>query len=242
MHASATGGHFGQKKMVAKFQERFHSPALRSDVERWVVQCDVCATRRGPAQRWRGKLQQYRVGAPSERIAIDITDPLPTTETGNRYILVLSDYFTRWVEAYPIENMEATTVADTLVREFVFRFGVPRRLHSDEEAKIESRVFQGMCRLLGIEKTRTTPFHDQSDGLVVRLNRTLGNIISSSQQHDWDEVLLMAMMAHRSSRQESTDQTLYLMLFGREIDMHVDVVYERLAPEEPPEDTTAYEE
>ena len=69
-------------------------------MKRWVVQCDVCAIRKGPAQRWLGKHQQYRVGASFERIAIDITGPLPMTETGNRYILVVSNYFTRWVTAY----------------------------------------------------------------------------------------------------------------------------------------------
>ena len=64
---------------------------------------------------------------------------------------------------YPIESMEATTVAETLVCEFVCRFGLPRQLHPDQETNFESRVFQGMCRLLGIEKTRTTSFHPQWD-------------------------------------------------------------------------------
>ena len=89
--------------------------------------------------------------APFERIAIDITGPLPTTDTEIRYILVVSDYNTRWVEAYAIENLEAAMLAETLIREFVCRFGVPRQLHSDQGRNFVYRVIEGMCRLHGIE-------------------------------------------------------------------------------------------
>ena len=64
-------------------------------------------------------MAKYNVGSPMERIAIDVLGPLPITETGNKYILIVADYFTKWVEAYPMPNQEATTVAELLVREFV---------------------------------------------------------------------------------------------------------------------------
>ena len=70
-------------------------------------------------------MAKYNVGSPMERIAIDVLGPLPITETGNKYILIVADYFTKWVEAYPMPNQEATTVAELLVREFICRFGVP---------------------------------------------------------------------------------------------------------------------
>ena len=97
------------------------------------------------------------VGAPMERVALDVVGPLPVTDRGNKYILVVGDYLSKWTEAYPIPDQTATTVADKFVKEFVSRYGVPEVLHSDQGRNFESQVFQEMCRLLGIEKTRTTP-------------------------------------------------------------------------------------
>ena len=67
-----------------------------------------------------------------ERIAIDVLGPLPITETGNKYILIVADYFMKCVEAYPMPNQEATTVAELLLKQFICRFGVPLLIHSDQ--------------------------------------------------------------------------------------------------------------
>ncbi len=99
-----------------------------------------------------------------ERIALDILGELPMTENGNKYILVISDYFTKWTESFPMQNMEARTCARILVEEVVSRFGVPYRIHSDQGRQFEGNVFREMCLLLQVEKTRTTPYHPQSDG------------------------------------------------------------------------------
>ena len=63
-------------------------------------------------------------------------------------------------------NMEAQTVTKIIVEEVIARFGVPAVIHSDQGSQYESRLFQGMCQLLGIQKTHTSPYHPQSDGMV----------------------------------------------------------------------------
>ena len=88
---------------------------------------------------------------------MDILGPLPETERGNKYILVIGDYFTKWKEAYPMRNMEATTVANILVREFISRFGVPKYLHTDQGRNFETGLIKEICSLLDIKKTRTSP-------------------------------------------------------------------------------------
>jgi transposase InsO family protein len=97
-------------------------------------------------------------GVPMQRIATDILGELPETENGNKYILVVSDYFTKWTEAFAMANMEAGTVARIMVEEVVTRFGVPHVIHSDQGRQYESRLFQEMCQMLGTTKTRTTPY------------------------------------------------------------------------------------
>ena len=99
-------------------------------------------------------MQIVRSGYPMEKIAIDIFGELPLTEKGNEYIVVISDYFTKWTEALPMPNMGACTVAKILVEEVLCRFGIPQTIHSDQGRQFESNLFQEMCKLLGIEKKK----------------------------------------------------------------------------------------
>ena len=167
------------KKTLSRIRERFYWPGLKNDVQRWCKACDVCASRKGPHTHARSPLQHYTVGAPLERVALDVLGPLPITDDGNRYILVVAGYFTKWTESYAMANQEVVTVARILVDEFVARLGVPTQLHSDQGRNFESQVFQEMCELLGIDKTRTTPLRPQSDGKVERFNRTLEQMLSA---------------------------------------------------------------
>ena len=101
------------------------------------------------------------MGYPLQLVAVDILGPLPVMSGGNSYILVAEDYFTRWLEAWPIPNQEIKTVAQKLLNEMLFRFSLP-----DQGRQFESRVMEELCKLLQIEKSQTTPYHPQGDGLV----------------------------------------------------------------------------
>lgn len=113
---------------------------------------------------------------------------------------MVQDYFSKRVEAYPIPNEQATAVAEKIASEWVCRYGAPQCLHSDQAANFESAVFQGMCRVLGIKNTRTTPFRPQSDGQVERFNATLQKVLASTAERchwDWDFMVPYAVMAYR---------------------------------------------
>lgn len=77
-------------------------------------------------------MAQYNVGAPIERLAADLLGPLPISDLGNKYLLIVADYFTKWTEVFPIQNQEANTVAEKIVKEVVSRFRVPLSIHSDQ--------------------------------------------------------------------------------------------------------------
>ena len=89
---------------------------------------------------------------------LDVCDPTPD---GYRYILVIADYFSKWTEAFPIKNKCADTVADILV-EIILRFGMPLVIHSNPGREL--------CSLLGCTKTRTAPYHPESDGMIEHFN------------------------------------------------------------------------
>eukprot|EP00731_Ephydatia_muelleri_P033154 Em0025g110a len=227
-HDSPSGSHLGMTKTLEKIRSRFYWPGQRKDVEDWCKGCEMCASRKSPSTKRRAPLQSDLTGCPLQRVAMDILGPLPLTDRGNKYVLVVGDYFTKWVEAYAMPNMEAGTVAELFVSRFVCQFGVPDVLHTDQGRNFESALLKEVCQLLGVVKTRTTPYHPQSDGLVERFNRTLLNLLSmaaSENERDWDLHIPMVMMAYRTSVQESTGCTPFYLMFGLEGRLPADVMF-----------------
>jgi len=236
LHGSRIGGHMGIGSLIAKVRRRFYWPGYKEDIIRWTKWCDVCQ-RRTDAGRQRAALQSIPVGMPMERMAVDILGPLQVTERGNRFIVVIADYFTKWTEAFALPNHKAATVADCLVTEVITRFGAPHQLHSDQGADFESKLFQEVCKLLGINKTRTCSYRPQSDGLVERFNRTLQDMLSklvNDYKDDWDDILPYVMCAYRATPQQSTGISPNMLMLGREAILPVDLVYGYTIPDKRP--------
>ena len=226
LHTMETAGHLGINKTLERVKDRFYWPGCTKDVKDWCRACDLCASRERPTRTPRAPLRTYNVGAPLERVALDILGPLPDSDRCNKCSLIIGDYFSKWTEAYAIPNQEATTAARVLVGEFMARFGIPRQIHSDQGRNFESKVFQEMCKSLGMDKTRTTPLHPQSDGMVERFNRTIEEMLSkfvAENQRDWDSHLPILMMAYHSAVHETTSFTPCELMFGRQIDLPIDL-------------------
>ncbi|KAF8566485.1 hypothetical protein P879_03694, partial [Paragonimus westermani] len=150
----------------------------------------------------RAPLEPVVAEHPGQRVGVGIMGPLPVTNRENRYILVPVDYFTKWSEAVFIEQQDACTVAAAIIIEWIVRYGTPIMPHSDQGAAFESQLLRATCHLLGIKKTRTTPYHPQGNGLAERTNRTTKALVQSfperHQADRWDELLPRCMLAYRS--------------------------------------------
>ncbi|CAI5677314.1 unnamed protein product [Oreochromis niloticus] len=234
MHDGPVGGHFGAERTLARLKNRYYWYNMKDDVTLWCRTCTSCAERARPLKTPQAAMGTVRVGAPMERIAVDLMGPLNETERHNQFTLVVQDYFSKWVEAYPVPNEQAPTVAEKVVAEWVCRYGAPQSLHSDQGTNFESAVFQGMCELFGIKKTHTTPFHPQSDGQVERFNATLQKALASTAERcHWDIMIPYAVMAYRATKHSSTGLTPNMMLLGREITEPIDLVAGLPADETP---------
>ena len=227
LHGTRVGGHLGRDRTLEHVRQHFYWMGMSQDIKHWCAWCETCArTKAGKLPR-RNRLEQRPVGMPLERMALDIMGPLPRTEEGNQYILVVADYFTKWVEAFAIPDQTAMTVADVLVREVICRYGTPYQLHSDQGSDFESRLFQQVCALLEIDKTRTTPYMPRSDGMVERFNRTVQKMLAgyvNDHKTDWDDHLPYMTMAYRATPHESTGCTPNLLMFGREVTAPVQIM------------------
>ena len=107
---------------------------------------------------------------------MDIVGPLPHSRSGNRYILVVCDYATRYPEAMPLRNIDAEHVAEELVKMFS-RVGIPNEILTDQGSNFMSQLLAELYRLLHIQPIRTSPYHPQTDGLVERFNQTLKSML-----------------------------------------------------------------
>ena len=144
------------------------------------------------------------VGHRWERVAIDMS---VTTARGNRYVLVMVDCFSRWTEACSLPDKTAHSVADAFFNQVVCRFGMPIVIQSDQGREFENKILQELCILCGSHKTRTTPYHPESDGMVERFNRTLFMMLAmfaGKNREDWDDLLPAVMMAKSNFIRQQT--------------------------------------
>ena len=237
IHAGVVGGHLGEEKTLGKLKERFYWPGHWTDVREFCRTCSTCASRKTPSPKKRGPLTPVKAGYPLQLVAVDLLGPLPLTENGNSYVLVATDYFTRWTEAYPLPNQEAITVAKKLTQEFFFRFSVPEQLHSDQGRQFESQLIAEICSLLKIKKTRTTSYHPQGDGLVERFNRTLLDMLATTvKDHEgsWEDHIRAVCMAYNTSIQQTTGYSPFFLMYGRQARIPVDLMYNPDSPDELP--------
>ena len=159
LHDSPTAGHLGVGKVLEKVRRRFYWVGQRRDVQGWCDSCNLCGSTKSPPKHRHAPLQADVSTTPMQRVAMDILGPLPLTPRSNKYVLVIGDYFTKWTEAFAIPDMETVTVARVFVNEFVSRFGAPTHLHTDQGRSFESSLIKELCQLMGIVKTRTSPYH-----------------------------------------------------------------------------------
>jgi len=131
------------------------------------------------------------------------------------------------VEAFPVGNVRAKTVAEVFVREIISRHGVPSEIHTDQGRNFESKLFLELAELLGMKKTRTTALHPQSDGQVERQHQTIINYLAkfiAENQKDWDQWIPMFLLAYRSSKHETTGVTPAELYLGRDLQLPLDLL------------------
>jgi hypothetical protein len=228
VHNHKTGGHLGGQKNYSRVKQKFYWPGCKKDVLSWCRKCHTCALIKPGGERKRAPLTQLPVGVPLERIAADFMCDLRPTARGNKNILVISDYYTKWVEAYACPTQTAVEMADKLVTEFICRYGCPLQFHSDQGPCFKAKLMQEVCQSLDIEKTRTVSYRPQSDGHVERFNRTVQDMIRgyvNDWRDDWDLALPYCLMAYRSTRQDSTGCSPNLLMLGREVRTPLDMQF-----------------
>ena len=242
-HDSKMAGHPGISKTSQKIKQTCFWHKLDEDVNLYVRSCTECNTFKKPSKKAKAPLMSYHAGAPAERVHLDILGPFTPTKSGNRYILMLICQFTKWIEAYPLPDQTAESVARALIDNFISRFGCPLQIHTDQGANFTSCLFQAVCNILDIVKTRTTPYRPCSNGQIERYNRTLLGVMRchlKGKVSEWDTDLPILTAAIRALPNRNTHVTPNLMMLGREVHQPITLMFETQANETKGEEPHAY--
>ena len=213
-HDIPSAGHQGSDKTLDRLRHQAYWVNMARDVERYCQECVRCQQLKSTRPS-RAPLQSIPVGKPWEMVAADILE-VPISSRGNRYLLVVQDYFSKWVEAVPLPDQTAERIVKALVDIFS-RFGLPAIFHSDQGRNFESHLLRDTLAAFGVYKSRTSAYHPEGDGLVERFNRSLLQLLRVyvEKEAEWEKYLPLVLYAYRTTKQTSTGVSPFEILFGR---------------------------
>lgn len=161
---------------------------------------------------------------PFEKIFLDIVGPLITTDMGNTYILTIQCDLTKFSLGKALPNHTANTVAEAFVTSFVCIHGIPDTILTDQGTDFLSKTFTEVCKLLKINKIKTSGYHPQSNGSLERSHRTLAEYLRhyvDKGLNNWDQLLPYAFFVYNSTEHTATGYQPYALLYGKELDIPV---------------------
>ncbi|UYV70559.1 hypothetical protein LAZ67_7003536 [Cordylochernes scorpioides] len=219
-HNHMLNGHLGVARTTYRLKNKYYWPSMLKDVSEFVKTCHLCQSRKGSNHLPSGLLQPIPpANYPFERIGIDFVGPLPSTKRRRKWIIVLTDYYTKYAETKAVSEATVKEVSTFLIEHIILRHGAPRFLISDRGSQFTSNLMKEVMKMCKVKHCFTTSYHPQTNGLTERLNRTLINMISmyvNTDQKNWDEILPFITHAYNTTIQETTGYSPFFLLFGRE--------------------------
>ena len=188
------------------------------DVYQTVKKCSHCAREAGLLRKRKQHVSLFPAHEPLEFLAIDILGPLPKTPRGNQFILVVCDRFTKLVRTIPLRTITSLAVAQAFCYHWVFVYGMPKTLLSDNGTQFSSKFFQACCIELGIKQVFTTAYHPQCNGQVERFNRTIVSQLRAyvgEHQNDWDLYHGALTYSYNNQIHSSTGVTPFELVLSR---------------------------
>ena len=218
-------GHQGILRTLSLLRERFYWPGMQEEATQHVLKCSRCLRRKTPPQV--APLQPILVTQPLELVHMDYLSLEPSK--GNiENVLVITDHFTRYALAYPSKTQTAQATARILWDNFICHYGFPEKFISDQGRNFESDLIKELCKIAGVKKVHTTPYHPQGNGQCERFNSTLCNMLgtlSEEEKSDWKSYLGCMTHAYNCTKHASTTYSPYYLMFGRHPRLPIDVEF-----------------
>ena len=206
-HYTPVAGHPGVSKQYYTMRQTFYWPSMFHDIQQASINCHECAMERVKLRAHKSPMKLFPATEPLEFVAIDLLGPLLRSSTGHRFILVITDRFSKLVRAVPLKNIRGLTVARAFLENWILQYGAPLRLLSDNGTQFTAKLFQYMCERLGVSNLFTTTYHPQTNGQTERFNRTLlASLRAFVAEHpkSWDEYVGPLVYAYNTQVHSTT--------------------------------------
>ncbi|GFY22092.1 retrovirus-related Pol polyprotein from transposon 412 [Trichonephila clavipes] len=209
-HDLPLAGHLGKRKTYLKLRDACYFPYMRKYIFEYVSTCDWCQKIYYKNALSAGRLIAIVSNDPNEIVTSDLLGPYPASRPERyRFVLVITDNFTKWSELILLRKASAQAIANALFENYISRYGAPISLISDNGPQFISGVFEHLSPRLDIKHMKTVTYRPQAN-LTERVNRNLVQMIAcfvEENHENWDRFLHEFAFALRASMNETTNKT-----------------------------------
>jgi len=220
-------GHQGMFKTVKHVSNRVWWHGMIRDVKKYVSSCKLCQQMANDRKLKAGPLIPMPIGRPWSRVHMDFTAPMArATKRNNRVVLIIIDAFTKWMIVVPLPNATAETTCNAYMTHCVSTFGVSETLITDRGSSFKNRLMKDLQKMLGVTPHFSTVAHPQTDGQAenaVKTAKRMLNKLCMKRPDDWDLCCPMVMLSHNSSVHSTTKESPFMLNFGREMSLPIDL-------------------
>ena len=216
-HGSVLSGHDAMLKTYIRISDSYFWPGMKRHIEEHIRTCVQCQVRKSSHTKRVPLKPLPLLDQPNQRIHVDLFGPLKCSGKSNKYILCMTDAFTKYAEVCAIPNKEAATVADEIFKNWICRFGSPIQIHSDGGKEFVNKLSEEMFEIFHIKHTKTSPAHPQCNAQVEVFNKTVAKYLASfvdSTTLDWEQYIPALMFSYNTSYHSTIMTTPFELLFG----------------------------
>jgi hypothetical protein len=218
-HGGQFTGHDGIFKTKERILHCYYWPGMDKDINDFIKRCHKCQQRTKSTTPHTELQPLPQCSQPNQRIHADLFGPLKTSGSGKKYVLCITDAFTKYIELVALPDKEAQTVAEGLFNRWICRYGSPLQITTDGGKEFCAKLSEQLYQLMKIEHLTTSPYHPQCNSQAEIVNKTIAKYLSSFVDEttlDWELYLPPLMFSYNTSMHSTTKFTPYFLTYGQQ--------------------------
>ncbi|KAG9450285.1 hypothetical protein H6P81_010250 [Aristolochia fimbriata] len=219
-HGGICGAHQAGSKLHLQVKRlSYYWPTMLRDAIEIARTCKPCQLHADYIHQPPVPLHPTVASWPFKAWGMDIIGPItPKSDSEQQYILAATDYFSKWAKAAAYREVKATTVADFIRTQIIYRYGVPRYIMTDNGTPLRNRVMDRFCEKFYIQQRTSSAYNPAANGIAEAFNKTLCKILKKTvgtHKRSWDEKLPEALWAYRTTARTPTQSTPFSLVYGK---------------------------
>ncbi|GBN95518.1 Transposon Tf2-6 polyprotein [Araneus ventricosus] len=229
---TAHAPHFGVRKTFEFIRHKYQWKGMYLDTKNFCEHCEKCLENKPKAKLTQTQMIPKKNLAPGQCIAIDVVGKLPRSTDNKNFILTIIDHYSRYLEAYPLQNITSRTIINCLNKYFA-NFGLPKFLITDNATNFISNEMVEFLDRLNIQHRKSSIYYPMANGLLERAHRTMKESLASmcESTFQWSEKLLFFKLYYNNSIHSVTKFAPAEIFFGRKQNLPLDSFFEPVTVE-----------